>query len=275
MTFEHFSVLVMTIPLAFVVGLFVGSFLNVVIYRTPLGLSVSTPRSFCPTCDRQLAWWENVPVVSWLGLRGRCHTCHQAISIRYPMVELATGAVFALTAWAWHGTIWAAAYCVLAASMLAISLIAYGGQQSPLSVAAIGTGLAEVVIVLCGAWQHRWTPVAGSLVGTALAVAAFSMLVRLDPDGDDLRGHGRSALLVVGCWAGGLGVGDATVAVSSGIIVYLVCLVSVRALDRQTAAAGASASAPIGVSPSGHPVVTYPLVTGIAVAMVVSLVVGT
>ena len=59
------------IPLAVVVGLIVGSFLNVVVYRAPLGLSVSTPRSFCPTCDRQLAWWENIPLGSWLFLRGR------------------------------------------------------------------------------------------------------------------------------------------------------------------------------------------------------------
>ena len=82
--------LAVALPLAGVVGLFVGSFLNVVVYRAPLGLSVAAPRSFCPTCERQLHWWENVPVVSWLALRGRCHTCHQPISVRYPLVELAT-----------------------------------------------------------------------------------------------------------------------------------------------------------------------------------------
>ena len=81
----------LVVVVAAVVGLFVGSFLNVVVYRAPLGLSVSTPRSFCPTCDRQLAWWENVPVVSWLALRGRCHTCHEPISVRYPLVEATTG----------------------------------------------------------------------------------------------------------------------------------------------------------------------------------------
>jgi leader peptidase (prepilin peptidase)/N-methyltransferase len=60
---EHVPLLAVALPLAAVVGLFVGSFLNVVIYRAPLGLSVSTPRSFCPTCQRQLHWWENVPLV--------------------------------------------------------------------------------------------------------------------------------------------------------------------------------------------------------------------
>src|SRR5664280_3022890 len=80
--------LAVTIPVAVIVGLFVGSFLNVVVYRIPLGLSVAKPRSFCPTCDRQLKWWENVPVVSWVALRGHCHTCHEPISARYPFVCL-------------------------------------------------------------------------------------------------------------------------------------------------------------------------------------------
>ena len=84
--------------LAGVVGLFIGSFLNVVVYRAPLGLSVSTPRSFCPTCDRQLVWWENVPLISWLALRGRCHTCHEPISVRYPLVEATTAVAFAFVA---------------------------------------------------------------------------------------------------------------------------------------------------------------------------------
>ena len=162
------------IPLAGVVGLFVGSFLNVVIYRTPLGLSVAAPRSFCPTCDRQLMWWENVPVRSWLALRGRCRTCHEPISVRYPLVELATAAAFVLTTWAWHGTILAAAYCVLGASMIGVGLIEYGGQRAPLSVAAVGTGLAEAIIVVGGVWQHRWSVVVGSLVGLAVAAARLA-----------------------------------------------------------------------------------------------------
>ena len=72
----------LAIPRAGVVGLFVGSFLNVVVYRTPLGLSVSAPRSFCPTCRRQLTWWENVPIGSWVALRGRCRTCRAVQSPR-------------------------------------------------------------------------------------------------------------------------------------------------------------------------------------------------
>lgn len=76
-------------------GLAFGSFLNVCLSRWPAGESVVKPRSHCRACGRTLAWWENVPLVSWLALRGRCRTCGGTISIRYPIVELALGALWA------------------------------------------------------------------------------------------------------------------------------------------------------------------------------------
>ena len=82
---------------AFVLGAIVGSFLNVCVYRLPLGLSVNEPRrSFCPNCKAQITWYENLPVVSWLFLRGRCAHCHQRIAVRYPLVELLTAVLFFL-----------------------------------------------------------------------------------------------------------------------------------------------------------------------------------
>lgn len=75
-------------------GLLVGSFLNVCIYRLPRGESVVWPGSRCPACGRALAWFENVPVVGWLALRGRCRTCRAAIPFHYPVVEAVTGALF-------------------------------------------------------------------------------------------------------------------------------------------------------------------------------------
>ena len=77
-----------------VLGLVVGSFLNVCIYRLPRGQSVNWPASRCTTCDRSLAWYENIPVVSWLVLRGRCRTCGERISVMYPIVEAITAALF-------------------------------------------------------------------------------------------------------------------------------------------------------------------------------------
>ena len=79
-------------------GLVVGSFLNVMFYRVPRGQSVVRPRSRCPHCGTTLANRDNIPVVSWLALRGRCRTCDARISVRYPVVEATTAAVFAVAA---------------------------------------------------------------------------------------------------------------------------------------------------------------------------------
>ena len=84
-----FSILVFAVA-----GLIVGSFLNVCIYRIPRRESLVWPASHCTSCQRRLAWFENVPIVSWLVLRGRCRTCGAPISPMYPLVELATATVF-------------------------------------------------------------------------------------------------------------------------------------------------------------------------------------
>ena len=81
-----------------VLGAVIGSFLNVVIYRVPRGESIVTPRSRCPGCRKEIAPWDNIPVVSWLALRGRCRHCGAAISPRYPAIELLTAVAFAAVA---------------------------------------------------------------------------------------------------------------------------------------------------------------------------------
>lgn len=85
-------------------GLIIGSFLNVCIYRIPLGKSVVRPRSGCPHCGSQIPFYDNVPVLSYILLRGKCRFCHAAISIQYPFVELMTGAFFLVCAVRWQFT---------------------------------------------------------------------------------------------------------------------------------------------------------------------------
>lgn len=83
--------------LAFYIGAGIGSFLNVVIYRLPLGISVNKPRrSFCPSCKYQIPMWQNIPLLSWVLLRGKCANCGGKISVRYFLVELLTGVIFYL-----------------------------------------------------------------------------------------------------------------------------------------------------------------------------------
>lgn len=84
----------MELVAAAILGLIVGSFLNVVIWRLPRGESLSKPRSRCPSCGAPIKPWDNIPVVSWLVLRGRCRNCGTRIAARYPIVEALTGAVF-------------------------------------------------------------------------------------------------------------------------------------------------------------------------------------
>jgi leader peptidase (prepilin peptidase)/N-methyltransferase len=85
----------MEIALAAVIGAIVGSFLNVVVWRLPRGESLVKPRSRCPACDKPIAPYDNVPIVSWLLLQGRCRNCGARISPRYPLTELITAAAFA------------------------------------------------------------------------------------------------------------------------------------------------------------------------------------
>ena len=85
--------------LAGLFGLIIGSFLNVVIHRLPRGQSLVSPPSTCPGCGSRIRPIDNVPVVSWLLLGGKCHRCHARISFQYPLVELVTGVLFLLVAW--------------------------------------------------------------------------------------------------------------------------------------------------------------------------------
>lgn len=85
---------IFTIVLTIILGLVIGSFLNVAIYRIPNGMSVANPPSHCPKCNHKIRWYENIPVFSYIFLRGKCSQCHEKISFRYPFVELLNTALY-------------------------------------------------------------------------------------------------------------------------------------------------------------------------------------
>ena len=106
--------------LAALAGLLIGSFLNVCIYRLPRDLSVVAPRSFCPECDKPIAWFDNVPLLSYLLLGGRCRNCKERIPWRYPVVELLTGASFFCAVWMLGPTAAAIKFCLFSAIVITL-----------------------------------------------------------------------------------------------------------------------------------------------------------
>ena len=161
---------------AFVFGAVVGSFLNVVIYRLPLGLSVNEPkRSFCPHCKAPVAWYHNIPVAGWLWLRGRCASCQASISPRYPLVELLTGALF-LAVWLHSDWLLAIPYWVFVSLLIAATFIDFDHFIIPDEITLGGT----VAGVLCGLAFPRLlgveSPVLGLLWSVVGAVVGFLTL---------------------------------------------------------------------------------------------------
>lgn len=131
-----------------VLGLAVGSFLNVCVGRLPRGESLVRPRSRCPRCGQQIAWYDNIPVVSWLALRGRCRACREPISWVYPALELATAVIWIGLA-ALYGPTWRALQgAILFSLLLAIALIDARHYLIPdaLSLGGLGAGLALSVL---------------------------------------------------------------------------------------------------------------------------------
>ncbi|MBV8303130.1 MAG: prepilin peptidase, partial [Acidimicrobiia bacterium] len=147
------------------VGLAVGSFLNVVIYRVPRKESVVRPRSHCPGCGTQLAERDNIPVLSWLILRGRCRTCGEPISVRYPLLELLTGALFVGAALRF-GLDWVLpAYLVFFASLVAITFIDLEHYIIPNRVLYPTLYLALPLLVLAAALNGEWGNLQRALIG--------------------------------------------------------------------------------------------------------------
>ena len=135
-----------------------GSFLNVVIYRVPLGLSVNEPkRSFCPKCRAPIPWWHNLPLISWLQLRGRCASCRIAIPFRYWLVEMLTALLFAAT-WHQHSAITAPLLFLCVALMVAITFIDAEHQIIPLALTTIGSVAAIVFSCFDSSLLHLTEP---------------------------------------------------------------------------------------------------------------------
>ncbi|AEF95023.1 Prepilin peptidase [Desulfotomaculum nigrificans CO-1-SRB] len=171
--------------LVFITGLAVGSFLNVCIYRLPLGQSLVTPPSHCPKCNHRLGAGELVPVLSYLMLRGKCRCCGARISPRYPVVELATGLAFVLLVMVFGWQIKTLGYLILFCGLLTASLIDWDHQIIPdqISLLLVGAGLILQALQSTGTLING---IIGGLLGGGLLLV-LAVLSKGGMGGGDIK----------------------------------------------------------------------------------------
>jgi leader peptidase (prepilin peptidase)/N-methyltransferase len=168
----------------FVLGCIVGSFLNVCIHRLPAGQSLILPPSHCPHCKYSIPWHLNIPLVTWLWLRGKCRNCGAPISIRYFLVELLTGGIF-LAAWLAFGLqspILALVYCVLLAGLITASFIDFEHFIIPdqITLGGIAAGILCSLLAPRLHGQGTWMSTAGkSLLGAAIGAGLIYSILRV------------------------------------------------------------------------------------------------
>ena len=155
-------------------GLIIGSFLNVCIFRLPRDLSVVAPRSFCIECEKTIAWYDLVPVVSYLLLRGKCRYCGASISGRYPLVELLTGFVFAFAVWKFGLSLQALKLCVFGALLIALIFMDLADR-----ILADEFTIGGTVIGLIFAWFVLLPPGLASLFSTSRSLPLNSLFEAL------------------------------------------------------------------------------------------------
>jgi leader peptidase (prepilin peptidase)/N-methyltransferase len=177
--------------IAFVFGAVIGSFISVVGHRVPRGESVVGGRSKCPRCDHQISAYDNIPILSWLVLRGRCRSCREPISVRYPLTELGVGLAYAATVIAWQDD----------ATQMAMGLV-------------LVTALAAVTVIDL---EHRIIPNSILLVAGVIGLA----IAATDPSGLSQRAIGAAAaggffLLAALLYPNGMGMGDVKLAALIG-----------------------------------------------------------
>jgi leader peptidase (prepilin peptidase)/N-methyltransferase len=177
------SLAVFVVAVSGVLGLVVGSFLNVVIWRVPRHESVVAPRSKCPSCDVAIAPVDNIPVVSWLALRGKCRHCGERISARYPLVELGTAALFVAIAARFHDSWALPAYLVLGGALVAISAIDLEHYIIPNRI-VYPVGIALVLLFAFAALASgTWDAFGRAIGGGCAAFAVLFVIHVISPRG--------------------------------------------------------------------------------------------
>ena len=238
-----------TVVLAAVLGLLLGSFLNVVVYRVPIGKSIVFPPSACPLCDSEIAPWDNIPVLSWILLRGKCRTCSAPISARYPLVELATSASFTLVALAFAPACFAArtsadavaavlvmvSFLYLAAITIALALIDLDVHKLPNVIVVPAYAVSAALFAAASVLSGDFGPLIGSGIAMAGLFLAYLVMALVYPGG---MGLGDVKLAgVLGIYLGWAGWGAVAVGAFSAFLlagVFSIILIATKRAGRKS-----------------------------------------
>jgi leader peptidase (prepilin peptidase)/N-methyltransferase len=216
-------------------GLLIGSFLNVCIYRMPRDLSVVRPRSFCPHCEKPIAWYDNIPLLAWLLLRGACRHCRAPISWRYPAVELLTGVLFFVGVYALGPTPLAFKFCLFAAIQVALIFTDVEERILPdeftLGGTVAGLALAWFVpmppglpgLFLDPGTDRRWVSLIESAFGGLFLAGVLWSIGALYHRVRGKEGLGLGDVKMVACIGTFLGLGNALLTVVAGSVLGSVC----------------------------------------------------
>lgn len=193
----------------FVFGAAIGSFLNVVVYRLPANLSLLYPPSRCPVCYHKLGKTENVPILGWLWLRGKCRHCQTSISPRYPIIETVTALLFVAVYLQFGFTLTTLGYCLFLSWLLALSLIDYGTMTLPNLLTESGLILGLGYQILIGGNSESFKNIPQQLmvgiIGAVLGIWLFDVitLVASGVLGQTAMGGGDAKLAaMMGAWLG-------------------------------------------------------------------------
>lgn len=217
-------------------GLLVGSFLNVVIHRVPLNQSLLRPASHCPACDAPVRARHNVPVFGWLALRGRCADCRAPISWRYPLVEAATGATFALLGVTFADSWALPALLYLAAAGIALAVIDLDTHRLPDVIVLSSCVVVLALLIGASAADGTWDALGRAVLGGAASWALFRGIRLAWPGG--MGGGDVKLAALLGLMTGWLGWGVLAVGVFGGFLLGAtvgVALMSAGRAGRKTA----------------------------------------
>lgn len=222
----------MVVFVSAILGLLCGSFANVLIARVPTGEQWRTGSSRCPQCRTDLAWHDNLPVLSWLLLRRRCRHCQEPISCRYPVVELTVALMFALVAGRFAVSVLAVALAYLAVITVALAAIDLEHRRLPDALTLPAYPVLAVAIAIQGGVEQEWWILARALIGAAILGGVYFALWFAYPKGmgfGDVKAAGMLGLAL-----GAVGWGAVAVGAIAGPLIGGVAGVAVMIRTRRT-----------------------------------------